>query len=357
MGGKRAAFHVKARAGSPFWQFHCTIDGQPIREALNVTIAEDPNKRKAGREAAARYLHHCARLGSKPAPVAVEQDTMTLLEQYVDTDLAARARKRGPRYAEIEETRLVKYVVPRFPLISMITRQTWEEAQGTMRGVKLSTIQRVTVSLRLFLRYCVRIGAILALPMLTAPSGTEAAADASQRRAFTEGERDRFLREVRKLNARAGRVYTALLYTALRKGALEKMLPGWIDWRANRVTFPPGTLKSRKARSFWLHPLARKAIKAEMGFRRNNLPVFGRFDYDSHNERSGLFWTACRRARIPFDGLTAHHVTRHTACTIAGNNGATLAELMALGGWDTPAMAMRYLHLDAQQGRKAVERL
>lgn len=361
MGGRHAPFHVKARQGSPFWQFSCTIDGQSIREPLSTRVAEDPNKRKAGPEAGARYLHHCSRLGAKAQVGAVQTDTLILLEQYADTELAARSRKRGPRYAEIEETRIVRYVVERFPTVEAISTRTWNLAQADYhaKGIKLATLQRVTVSLRLFLRYCVGVGAIPALPQLAGPSGQEAAAEAPERRAFTEGERDRFLVAVRKLDARAHRVYTALLYTALRKGALEKMLPRWVDWKTGYVTYPAGVLKARKPRSFYLHPLARKAIRAEMSLDPDR-PIFGAFDYDGHNAkrgRIGLFWTACRSVKIPLRGLTAHHVTRHTACTIAGNNGATLAELMALGGWETPAMALKYMHIDAHQSRAAVEKL
>ena len=365
MGGKRAPFHVRSRPGSPFWQFSTVIDGQKIRESLTTRVEEDPNQRKAGPEAGARYLHHCARIGAKAEAGAVETDTLRLLEQYVDTELAARARKRSDKYLETEETRLIRHVVPRFPTVDAITTRAWELAQAEIhaKGVKLATIQRVTVSLRMFLRYCAQIGAIAAAPTLTAPSGQEAASEASERRPFTEAERGAFLDAVGKLDPRAHRIYTTLLYTALRKGALEKLLPRWINWSTAYVTYPAGSLKNGKARSFYLHPLAQRAIKEELATRgdlRQDEPVFGSFDYDGHNSakgRLGLFWTACRMAKIPLLDLTAHHVTRHTACTIAGNNGASLAELMALGGWETPAMACRYLHIDAKQSRAAVDRL
>lgn len=365
MGGKRAPFHVRSRKRSPFWQFAATIDGIEIRESLETRVADDPGKRKAGPEAGARYLFHCARLGSKATAGAVETDTMRLAGLYAETDLAARARKRGPRYADVEETRLARHVLTRFPTVDAITTRAWELAQQEMHeaGLKLATIQRVTVSLRLFLRYCAHMGAIPAVPTLVAPSNRDAASEAAERRPFTEGERDSFLATVAGMDARAHRIYTTLLYTALRKGGLEKMLPRWIDWRSGYVTYPAGELKTRKARSFYLHPKAQAAIREELAVRgdlRKDEPVFGPFDYDGHNSskgRLGLFWTACRKAEIPLVGLTAHHVTRHTACTIAGNNGATLAELMALGGWDSPSMAMRYLHIDAKQSRGAVDRL
>jgi len=368
MGGKRGPFHVVKHKGSPFWWIDTTIEGHRIRRPLHVPIGPgDGGQREAAREAAAFWLQECARLGKRAdaAALGIEADTLTLLSKYIVGDLAVRARKRGLRYAETEESRLTEHVVPNFPAIGMLTAAAWEEWQATAHasGTKLATIQRVTVSARLFLTFCARIGAIQLVPELRAPSGEEVAGEAPAREALSEAQRDRLLRELARLDVRAHRIYTTLLYTAFRKSALERLLPRWINWQTGYVTFPASAMKKRKSRSFYLHPLARKAIKGELASRGKldqDAPVFGAFDYDGHNAskgRQGLFWTAARRAKIPLDGLTAHHVTRHTACSIAGNNGATLAELMALGGWDTPAMAMRYFHADAKQSKGAVDRL
>jgi integrase len=371
MGGKRAPFHVRPHKGSPFWWWDFTIDGDRFRAPTHVLVGPGGGgKTEADRETAAAWLEECARQGKRADASAfgVETDTVTLVAKYIANEVSVRARKRAARYSEIEELRLMEHVVPRFPVVSMVTPTTWDEAQAEMHagGLKLSTIQKVTISLRLFMRYCSRIGAVPVLPELRAPTGEEAAAEAAERRAFDEAERDRFLRAVAKLEARAHRVYTTLLYTALRKSGLERMLPRWIDWRTGYVTFPAGAMKKRRTRTFYLHPLARKAIKAELAARGNldpDQPVFGLFDYDGRRRNAdgtkrGLFWRAVRVAKIKDQiGLTAHHVTRHTACSIAGNNGATLAELMALGGWDTPAMAMRYFHADAKQAKGAVDRL
>lgn len=365
MGGVRRPFHVRQKDGSPYWQLDCTIPGgDRVREALKTRIADDPDKRKADQEAGARWLALCRGAGLRPE-AGSEIGTAVLIAQYVETDLAARARKRGARYAEVEELRLNLHVQPRFASIQSITSASWKSAQDDMheKGMKLDTIRKTTVSLRLFLRYCHGLGAISEIPTLTAPSGEEVALEAPDRRAFTEEERAAFLATMKKIDKRAHRVYTALLYTALRKSGLERMLPGWINWQTGFATFPASAMKKRKPRSFYLHPMAREAIRRELGGRERDLkPIFGRFDYDGHGknnagERKGAFWKAIRAAGIDPDGLTAHHVTRHTACSIAGNNGATLAELMALGGWDTPAMAMRYFHADAKQAKGAIEKL
>ncbi len=355
MGGIRRPFHVRQKKGSSFWWADFTVGGDRFRFPL--TVRRDDDRGKATQETGARWLEECARQGIK-AEGPRDADTGTLLVRYIETELAARARKRGARYAEIEELRLNLHVLPRFPVVSQITATTWDSAVEEMHGsLKLDTIRKVTISCRLFLRWAARIGAIPLVPSLRAPAGEEVALETAERRAFTRGERDRFLAQ---LDARPHRIYTVLLYTALRKSALERMLPRWIDWQTGYVTFPAHAMKKRKSKSFYLHPLAQKAIKEELAGREPDLaPVFGKFDYDGHNgeARSGVFWTACRKANIPLDGLTAHHVCRHTAATIAGNDGASLAELMRLGGWDTAAMAMRYMHASDEQARKAVERL
>jgi len=50
--------------------------------------------------------------------------------------------------------------------------------------------------------------------------------------------------------------------------------------------------------------------------------------------------------------LSIHHI-RHTWATRLGDNGATLAQLMAAGGWRTAAMAMRYMKRKEAQSAEA----
>ena len=50
--------------------------------------------------------------------------------------------------------------------------------------------------------------------------------------------------------------------------------------------------------------------------------------------------------------LTLYHI-RHTWATRLGANGATLAQLMAAGGWKTAQMAMRYMKPQEAQAAEA----
>jgi integrase len=359
MGGNRKPFHVRAKAGSAFWWADFTIKGKRYRPVLDLTRADDPDQRRATQAAGTLWLEERCRQGIKAA-APPDLDTETLIIRYVATELAAQARKRAARYLQIEKLRLNLHVVPRFPLVNGLTADAWDLAVADMHGrLKLDTIRKITFSACVFLRWCAKIGAIALVPALRAPSDEECALELPERRAFTREERDRFLLQ---LDGRPRRVYTVLLYTALRKISLERMLPRWINWQTGYVVFPGLALKKRKPKAFFLRKEAQDAIREEMAARGSldpDKPVFGKFDFDGHNgaARSGIFWTACRAAGIPLQGLTAHHVCRHTAATIAGNDGATLAELMRLGGWETPAMAMRYMHASDEQARKVVERL
>ena len=56
------------------------------------------------------------------------------------------------------------------------------------------------------------------------------------------------------------------------------------------------------------------------------------------------------------DDLTFHDL-RHTAATLAAQNGATTAELMARMGHTTAQMAMRYQHASAERDKQLARRL
>ena len=54
--------------------------------------------------------------------------------------------------------------------------------------------------------------------------------------------------------------------------------------------------------------------------------------------------------------LTIHHI-RHTWATALGDSGATLAQLMAAGGWKTATVAMRYMKRKETQSAEAARLL
>jgi integrase len=61
--------------------------------------------------------------------------------------------------------------------------------------------------------------------------------------------------------------------------------------------------------------------------------------------RPGAFWRAWNKARST-TGITEYrfHDLRHFAATAFSSTGASMSEVMARGGWKSPAMVSRYQH-------------
>ena len=71
--------------------------------------------------------------------------------------------------------------------------------------------------------------------------------------------------------------------------------------------------------------------------------------------RAGFGWREARR-RAGRSDLTLHDL-RHTGASMAGEEGASMAELMHRLGHSTPAMAMRYQHSRLDRDRELARRL
>jgi integrase len=94
-------------------------------------------------------------------------------------------------------------------------------------------------------------------------------------------------------------------------------------------------------------------------------PLFGPFDFQAvrkwkdregnehQYEDGGVFARACRMAGIDQHGLTPHHVTRHTAATLALANGTSILGAMAQGGWDSMLSMQRYTKPTLAHAREA----
>lgn len=275
-------------------------------------------------------------------------------------DLKARIERselqRGPRYYSDQEAALSR-VAQRWTVCADVA-PGWKDALGAWHteGASWRTLQVVTVAARAFLRWAWTAGHLPTKPTLEAPGAEQATIEAQERRPFTARERDRFLAAVRKADPQAHRLYVILFYTAARKSDLERLTLRQIDWRTGFVQLPPRKTKSKKREQvLYLHPKALAALRAEVRARKVVDPdalVFGPI-----NMRK-TFAVALDAAKIrDREGLVPHHVTRHTAATLAGEAGATLAELMAFGRWTTPQMAARYMKIRAAQAKKAAERL
>lgn len=347
-----SGFHVYARPGTAVLWCNFTVGGQAQRVS---TGERDP---AAAHEAAARlYLEACQR-ARVPVPAgAIDASVAILCTRYL-ADLAGRIERRelvrNPRYHD-DATAALARVAQRWGRLAEVG-PGWEAALADWHaeGATWRYLQVVTVFTRAFLRWAVRLGLLPIEPRLHAPADEDVNAEAKERRPLSARERDAFLRALRGTSA--GRVYTIMFYTAARKSDLERLRLRQVNWRTGFVTLPPRQTKSRqRGQELYLHPKALAALRAEVRERQVVEPdalVFGPIDLRA------AFKHALDAAGIrDRDGLVPHHVTRHTAATLAGDAGASLAELMAFGRWATPGMAARYMRVSAQRAKSAAERL
>jgi integrase len=108
-----------------------------------------------------------------------------------------------------------------------------------------------------------------------------------------------------------------------------------------------------------LTPRCAEAIREELADVKNidpARPIFGRFNFHQawgKERQGGVFGRALTMAGIDRHGLTPHHATRHTAATLALENGVSILGAMAQGGWDSMQSMERYTHQRLQHARQA----
>lgn len=348
-----SSWHIKPRKGTSILHVNFTIAGRLYRCSTG--------ERDRGRadEAAARIYLEAHRRARLPVPASTEVPGLKRLCALYLADLKARLDRRelvrGPTYYK-DQKMGVRRTSQRWSSVAEIG-PGWEKAleEWHAEGSSYRSLQIATVATRALLGWVVESGYLPAAPVLEAPTAEQSEAEAQERRPMKEEERNRFLAELRKLDVRAFRIYTVLFFTGARKSDLERMTLRQIDWESKFVNLPARQTKSKKReQALFLHPRAFNAIAAHVRDSKivdPSQPVFGRV---------GLkywFLKAIEKAGIEREGLAPHHHTRHTAATMVADRGATLAELMAFGRWQTPQMAARYMKIQSKQAKKAANRL
>jgi integrase len=105
---------------------------------------------------------------------------------------------------------------------------------------------------------------------------------------------------------------------------------------------PSGQMKGAKTFGFPLSPEAVRVLRGARLLRPRGERVFQYDGKPIENFNTKAFKKAAERAGG--SGLRWHDL-RHTGASWAVQNGVTLQELMALGGWKSYAMVLRYAHL------------
>jgi integrase len=375
-----SGFHLRSRAGSPFWYVRATLPGgKRWEESTGVPRAGD--REAATRRGAGLYVEALARAGVRApisAAVAEQLDLYDLVGQYLAREEESYRGNDGRHVGRIR-TDLKLYVLHRWKRIEEITADAWLSARKELHKDEKGplgsrSIAHLANTLRHFLRWAKGLGFIAAMPEIESPKAKKQRAEQAERASLDAGQRDRLLSALRGMGEhRASRIYTALFYSLLRKGELAALTLRWVSFRDREIRIPAEHTKSGEPETIPLHPMVARAIRGELKERESIEPdeaVFGTFDFHQANDKKrqgGIFGRACLRAKlaklkpdgtVDFRGLTAHHVTRHSSATIAaGRRGTTLEELMALGRWKDAQIPSRYLHPTVKAGRRASRRL
>lgn len=380
------SFSVYPRTDTGTYWVNFRVNGKRIRR--NTLVALTSDKQDAERAAATIWLEAGGAASAPPgaAEAAVAHLSMAdMWAMFLEEDVPRRVLgdnrdglPMSPEYARGCASD-VKLLAPHFASPQEITDKKWRDVMVKLRkhsgrrsGLKWSSIAVALATLRHFVRFCVTKGILASAPELSAPRNKAIKAEESKRRDMTADERDRFLADLlvprsrefgserdNMLRRRAHRVYTILFYTALRRGELEKMTPRWINLRMKRLTLPALQTKTRMSdQEIFLHPVAEKALVEEMelnteqrGSHQLDTPIFGPFNYQH------LFWLSIKRCGIDEIGLTAHHVTRHTAITMVCESAGNLQEARAVSRHTDLRMLGRYWKDSARLSEKALGRL
>lgn len=147
-----------------------------------------------------------------------------------------------------------------------------------------------------------------------------------------------------------------LLYAGARVGEALKLDWRDVDLTRGRVAL----LNTKNGRSRGV-PLHSRIIAELANLNHREGPVFRRDDGEPYAEKESgggqiktAFRGACKRAKIA--DFTPHDL-RHTWATWLYAECRDLGKLMELGGWSSPAMVMRYAHVNPDHLRDVIERL
>lgn len=291
-----------------------------------------------------------------PVPRTQAGELTDVVASYV-ADIEERAAERHDGYAATHEQHLRDYLLRRFARLEAVTAATWLDAVRAFRRRQTkykrppswSTLQRVTVTVRRFLAWCVEHGYLAEAPRLRAPERKLAEADARPRRALTVSERNRIFA---KLSGEARRWYAVAFYSALRLGAVSAMTRRWVDFRRACIIVPARWSKNRQATEIDLHPKAAAAVRAQFRARGRIDPDAPLWTEASHRR---AWRTAILAAKVDPYGLTPHHTARHTRLTQIGARGELLA-VMSQAGHMSPQTAQKYLHASLEHARRGNRR-
>ena len=302
------------------WWVRISIAGRKIRKSAGTT---DRTEAEAFEERERARLYRLYKLGDRSALTWREAT-----ERYLGESGKARRRDReilDALAADLDSE----------PVSAIDTDAIEALRKGLLEdGLARSTVDRFMRTLRAVLRSCVRwqvLPAAPPVPMYNAPTPAP--------RWLTRAE---YARLRKRLPSHLAVAADFAVYTGLRMRSQGKLTWDRVDLKARRAWIPGTQMKAGRPHGI---PLSRAALKTLRQARRLSPKGERVFQYDG-KPIDNFNTRAFKRAAIAAGVAPLHwHNLRHTFAAWAVQNGVTLQELMALGGWASYASVLVYAHL------------
>lgn len=286
-----------------------------------------------------------------------------LIDKYVTECLPIKARNRDAAkvttmldwWREHEGFRTLDKLTPEAIAGAKATLAARRTVSGPRKGEPLSpaTVNRYLAALSAVCKWAWReLRWLPSNPVLAVSKGSE---NKSAGRALRDDER-RALIETCRQDADPN-LYPAVLValtTGMRYGNIRSL-----RWADVDLTAGVAEVAQDKAGNRRRVPLARQAVDALRAHLERD-PTGEGWVFKGRSDRAPAdIEKAWRRVKTAA-GLVGErnlrfHDLRHSAASFLAANGATEAEIMAAIGWETPAMAARYVHLYGDRTRSVLQ--
>lgn len=324
------------------------------------------------KRAADKYLREAESAIANGQPVAENVQSTETFESAVETYLEDPASLTTPKgrtlkaSAAKDRTSRIKWLSRECFGPIRLRNLTWEliddklTAQAQKKSWSPASRYRYETTLSRFLDYAVKKRWVAYNVMANQDRLNDAGA---RHRTYTDKEWKRLLAAADAQDSMLGMFLRLAWETGCRKAELQNLR--WVDVEPLSHAELGAALsirdtKNREDRTVYVSLATYRLLQAhEQQYRRPQSPlVFPSRTRDGRYAVDDPFRQARKEASLDAaderfgEVLSIHHI-RHTWATRLGERGATLAQLMAAGGWRTAAMAMRYMKRKDVQSAEA----
>ena len=322
------------RKNSPYWWIDCVLpDGRRVCQSTKLKLLNDAEEYLINLKAQA---YQAARLGV-PTNRSWKQAVVRYLKENSDKKTLKEDIAHLKRLSPYLEDKLLTEV-------NMDILWQFIDQRREVDGVSNSTINRALEVVRRILHLARDewnwLQRFPRVRMLREPKGVV--------RFITRAEADRLFEE---LPVHMRPVVQFALATGCRKNEILKLEWQRVDFSRRVAWLNPGTTKNGEGRGI---PLNRDALLAL----RTTFGQHDRWCFTYQGKRMEAIGSSWKRAlkRAGIKNFRFHYL-RHTWASWHVMSGASLQELMELGGWKSYEMVLRYAHLAPEHLAEVAQRI